>query len=161
MEIAETRIRVALVSPRDVVKERAAAKRAVDELNGTAARGRLVPWRWTGRIYHPAEDLRRLGVTKDDLARRSTTAAARGLVRYEMQLTRELFAYAAGGIRMLDRSSRACIETAYTLDGGILEAVEAAPYEIFDRRVRVGMTDRLRVVLAAHSRAWSTWRQCA
>ena len=46
MEIAEPRIRVVLVSPGDVVKERAAAKRVVDELNGTIARGRLALWRW-------------------------------------------------------------------------------------------------------------------
>ena len=46
METAAPHIRVVLVSPGDVLKERVAAKRVVDELNGTVARGRLALWRW-------------------------------------------------------------------------------------------------------------------
>src|SRR5438552_2769754 len=42
----EPRIRAVLVSPGDMVVERDAAKRVVDELNSTIARGRLALWRW-------------------------------------------------------------------------------------------------------------------
>lgn len=46
MAIPSECIRVVLVSPSDVARERVAAKRVIDELNGTVARDRLVLWRW-------------------------------------------------------------------------------------------------------------------
>lgn len=46
MGIGQERIRVVLVSPGDVPKERAAAKRVFDELNRGIADHRLALWRW-------------------------------------------------------------------------------------------------------------------
>jgi hypothetical protein len=45
MDRTEQRVRVVLVSPSDVAKERAVAKRVVDELNRGVAAGRLSLWR--------------------------------------------------------------------------------------------------------------------
>lgn len=46
MDRIEQRVRVVLVSPGDVAKERSAAKTVVDELNRGVAANRLVLWRW-------------------------------------------------------------------------------------------------------------------
>ena len=46
MSNSSDRIRVVLVSPADVSKERAASKRVIEELNRGVARNRLVLWRW-------------------------------------------------------------------------------------------------------------------
>lgn len=46
MSTSEDLIRIVLVSPGDVVKERSAAKAVVDELNRGSAEHRLILWRW-------------------------------------------------------------------------------------------------------------------
>ncbi|KOV81013.1 phytoene/squalene synthase family protein [Nocardia sp. NRRL S-836] len=110
-----------------------------------------------GRVYLPARDRRRFGVTRTDLASARTTQHVREWLRFEIERTRELYAYAVGGIAMLAPSSRPCIETAYLLYSGILDAVEDAGYEVLDRRVSVSLPARLRIALPAYRRARRTW----
>ena len=106
-----------------------------------------------GRIYLPASDLRQFDVTPADLAQTKTSHAVRELLRYEIDRTRKLYAYAVGGIPMLQPSSRPCVDAAYTLYSGILEAIEDAEYEVLDRRVCVGLPTRLRIAAPAYARA--------
>ena len=80
-----------------------------------------------GRVYLPQEDLDRFGVTRADLAAGSVTPSnVRELLRFEIARTRDLYAAAEPGIDLLHPTSRDCIRTAFTLYGGILDAVEAA-----------------------------------
>jgi len=109
------------------------------------------------RVYLPAADRRRFGVTREMLTERTPTPQVRDWLRFEIDRTRQLYAYAVGGIPMLAPSSRPCIETAYQLYGGILEAVEDAAYEVLDRRVAVSLPSRLRVAAPAYLRARRTW----
>ncbi|HEX6967907.1 MAG TPA: phytoene/squalene synthase family protein [Micromonosporaceae bacterium] len=94
-----------------------------------------------GRIYLPEEDLAAFGVTRDQLSaavvRRTATPAVRELIEYEVRRARAHYARAAEGIELLHRTSRACIRTAYLLYQGILDEVEAAGYDVFDRRAVV------------------------
>ncbi|MDP9398550.1 MAG: phytoene/squalene synthase family protein [Actinomycetota bacterium] len=106
-----------------------------------------------GRVYLPLEDLQKFDVTRADLERRVLTPAIRDLLRFEIERTRELYAYAAPGAEMLHPSSRDCIRVATTLYGGILDAIERADYQVFDRRVRVPLPRRLRVALPGLVRA--------
>ncbi|MGO4616960.1 phytoene/squalene synthase family protein [Nocardia sp. 2YAB30] len=110
-----------------------------------------------GRVYLPASDLKQFGVTSSDLARTRTSRAVRELLRYEIDRTRKLYAYAVGGIPMLPPSSRPCIEAAYALYSGILETIEETGYEVLDRRVTVGLPARLRIAVPAYARARRTW----
>ena len=48
-----------------------------------------------------------------------------------------LYAFAEPGIDMLHPTSRDCVRTAFTLYGGILDAVEAAHYQVLTQRVSV------------------------
>ncbi|WP_176960219.1 squalene/phytoene synthase family protein [Lentzea jiangxiensis] len=79
------------------------------------------------------------------------------MVAVEIERNRELYAYAVGGIRMLAPSSRPCVETAYVLYSGILDAVEDAGYEVLDRRVGVSLSATLRIALPAYRRARRVW----
>jgi phytoene synthase len=110
-----------------------------------------------GRVYLPISDLKQFGVTRGDLARSPTGHAVRELLRYEIDRTRKLYAYAVGGIRMLQPSSRPCVETAYTLYSRILEAVEDADYQVLNRRVAVGLGARLRIVVPAYAQVRRIW----
>ncbi|MEU9130139.1 phytoene/squalene synthase family protein [Kitasatospora sp. NPDC048540] len=103
-----------------------------------------------GRIYLPQEDLERFAVSEAELGRTRVSRNLRDLLRYEIDRNRRQYAYAVGGIPMLAPSSRPCIETAFTLYGGILEAIESADYQILDRRVSVPPRTRVRVA----ARAW-------
>jgi phytoene synthase len=106
-----------------------------------------------GRVYLPQEDLERFGVTRADLAARVVTPPVRELLRFEIARTRDLYERARPGIEMLHPTSRDCIRTAFTLYGGILDAVEDADYQVLDRRVSVPLRRRLRVAVPGLVRA--------
>jgi phytoene synthase len=106
-----------------------------------------------GRVYLPMEDLHRFGVTRADLARGVVTPAIRGLLRFEIERTREIYAVAREGVPMLHPTSRDCIATALELYGGILDEVEAADYQVLTQRVRVPRRRRARVAVPGLIRA--------
>ncbi|WP_018255060.1 phytoene/squalene synthase family protein [Salinispora mooreana] len=100
-----------------------------------------------GRTYLPDEDLARFGVTRDDLlaarAAGRTSAPIRELIRYEVARAQAHYAAAAPGVTLLDPASQACIRTAYTLYGGILDEVAEQDFDVFARRARVPQHHRL------------------
>ncbi|WP_432511911.1 phytoene/squalene synthase family protein [Kineococcus sp. SYSU DK001] len=110
-----------------------------------------------GRVYFPAEDLDRFGLTREDLfaarAAGRTPGPVRELLAHEAQRTRELYAFAEPGLSMVHPTSRDCLRTAYLLYGGILDEVEAAGYDVLGRRVRVGLPRRLAVAVPGLVRA--------
>jgi phytoene synthase len=106
-----------------------------------------------GRVYLPQEDLDVFGVTRETLAQGVVTPPVRELLRFEIERTRALYAFAEPGIDMVHPTSRDCVRTAFTLYGGILDAVEDAGYQVLDQRVRVPLSRRLAVALPALRRA--------
>jgi phytoene synthase len=102
-----------------------------------------------GRIYLPLEDLDAFGVTEDTLQRGVVTAPLRELIRFEIERTRRLYAFAEPGIDMLHPTSRDCVRTAFTLYAEILDAVEESHYQVLSRRVGVPLTRRIQVVVPA------------
>jgi 15-cis-phytoene synthase len=106
-----------------------------------------------GRVYLPQEDLDQFGVTREHLASGVVDARVRRLLAFEIARTREIFRAAEPGIRLLHPTSRDCIRTAFTLYGGILDAVEDADYQVLDRRVAVPNRRRAAVALPALARA--------
>ncbi|HEU4912736.1 MAG TPA: phytoene/squalene synthase family protein [Actinomycetes bacterium] len=106
-----------------------------------------------GRVYLPQQDLDRFGVSRADLAPGPTPPHVVDLLRFEIDRNRRLYAEARPGIAMLHPTSRDCIETAFRLYGGILDAVERADHQVLDRRVSVPVSRRLRVAVPALVRA--------
>jgi phytoene synthase len=102
-----------------------------------------------GRIYLPLKDLAEFGVTPDDLRERRSTRPIRALVAAEIDRARAHYTAAAPGIAMLDRSSQACIRTAYRAYGAILDEVVRADYDVFTARATV--PTRRKVAIAASS----------
>ena len=102
-----------------------------------------------GRVYLPQESLDRFGVDRAALRQASATRTAsepiRRLIAFEVQRTRELYRSARPGIDLVERSSRDCLLTAWTLYGAILDEIEKAEYNVFSRRVSVGLDRRLAV----------------
>jgi phytoene synthase len=112
-----------------------------------------------GRIYLPMDSLQLFGLTRGDLETGVVDGRVRRLLAHEIARCRELFRSARPGIRLLHPTSQPCIETAYALYGGILDEIEHADYQIFDRRVAVGWPRRLGVALPQLARARSARRR--
>jgi 15-cis-phytoene synthase len=106
-----------------------------------------------GRIYLPQDSLHLFGVTRERLLTGVVDGAVRRLLAHEIARCREIFRSAEPGIRLLHPTSRDCIRTAFTLYGGILDAIEAADYQVLDRRVTVTLPRRLAVAGPALWRA--------
>jgi phytoene synthase len=112
-----------------------------------------------GRVYLPAEDLARFGVTPADLRAAQVAGgldaagvagdAIRDLIAFEVRRAREHYAQAAPGVTMLVPASQGCIRAAYHLYGGILDEVEKVGYDVFTRRARVPGWRRFAVALAS------------
>jgi phytoene synthase len=110
-----------------------------------------------GRIYLPQESLDRFGVDRAALRQARTTGTAsepiRELIAFELGRARELYRSARPGIDLVQHSSRDCLLTAWTLYGAILEEIEKVEYNVFSRRVSVGLNRRIAVAGAGLARA--------
>jgi len=62
-------------------------------------------WRDRGRIYLPREDLRRFGVSEEDVAAGRMTENFCRLVRFEAQRTREIYEHADAGMHYIPAES--------------------------------------------------------
>ena len=94
-----------------------------------------------GRVYIPAEDLRRFGA---DPSAREVTPEWAELMRFEIARTRAIYRQAADGIERLPRRAAACVRTAAVLYAEILSRIEANRYDVFSRRARVALPIKTR-----------------
>jgi phytoene synthase len=107
-----------------------------------------------GRVYLPAEDLRRFGLLVEDEPPLSGVLAALGgerhpealsaLVRFESERAREWFDRGIALTRLLDRRSAACVLAMAGIYRRLLQRIEAQPQE----------AARARMSLPAREKAW-------
>jgi phytoene synthase len=102
-----------------------------------------------GRIYLPMEELAKFGVDRAYLQRRVADKNVKDALKFQIQRVKQLEEKSRSGIEYLHPSSRPCIEAARILYCGIVDAVEAIDYEVFNKRAKVSMTQRLRVAIPA------------
>jgi phytoene synthase len=99
-----------------------------------------------GRIYIPLEDLVHFAARPTD---RKVDDAWRGLMRFEVERCRTLYASADAGIGLLPPASARCVRAARVLYSEILDRIEAADYDVFVRRARVRRRRKLEVAARA------------
>jgi len=101
------------------------------------------------RIYLPLEDLRRFGVTEDNIARQENTPAFRALMKFEVERARDWFRRGLPLVGKVDR------ELAIDLDlfsrGGmeILNAIEKQDFAVLGRRPAISKSRKLGLVAHA------------
>ncbi|WP_081512326.1 phytoene/squalene synthase family protein [Nocardia donostiensis] len=105
------------------------------------------------RVYLPADELAAFGVDDGLLAHCRRTGRTERRVRHALAhfiaLNRDLYRRADPGVYLLAPRARPAIRTARTLYSALLDRIEAADYQVFDRRAVVPTHQRLRVALAA------------
>jgi phytoene synthase len=102
------------------------------------------------RVYLPLKDLAQFGVSRQMLEARVLTPEIVETLKFQIARVKRLQAQAAPGIKLLEPSSRPCIQAASTLYCGIVEEVEKINYDIFNKRAKTSTGRRLRVASAAY-----------
>ncbi len=106
-----------------------------------------------GRIYLPAEDLRRFGCLESCIMEGVVDEPFVDLMRFEIARVREMYAEAEPGIAMLASGSRFTVRLALSLYRRILERIEANDYDVFTQRAYVPFRTKLLMAL-------TTWLGC-
>lgn len=101
------------------------------------------------RFYLPQEDLRRFGVSEEELRAGSLTASFRALMQFEAQRAREFYAKAGALLPLVHRPGRASLSIMMQIYRGILESIERSNYDVHSRRARVSTPKKLGIVAGA------------
>jgi phytoene synthase len=104
-----------------------------------------------GRIYLPAEDLRRFGVADLSAADPASPAAVSELILFEAARNREWFSRGLELANLLDSRSGSCLLAMTGIYRGILARIEERPAEVLERRISVPVWEK--AWLAARSLA--------
>ncbi|WP_406181538.1 phytoene/squalene synthase family protein [Streptomyces canus] len=116
-----------------------------------------------GRVYLPADLLAAHGVDRPLLEWSRRTGRGDPRIRAALiaaeAMTRAVYRAAEPGIAMLDPRTRPCIRTAFTLYGGILDAIADQDYTVLHRRAVVSRGRRAATAAAGVVRiAGARWR---
>jgi squalene synthase HpnC len=105
-----------------------------------------------GRIYLPLEDLRKYGVSEDDIAQRRATPQFLEMMKFEVQRAREWFDRGLPLASQLDKELATDIEL-FTRGGQeILNAIEKQGYDVLKSRPVISKPRKLSLVLRAGAR---------
>jgi phytoene synthase len=102
-----------------------------------------------GRVYLPAEDLRRFGC-EDPFAAPPDRAAE--LIRFEAARAAEWFDHGLQLVDLLDRRSAACVLAMTGIYRGILDRIQLEPTEVLERRISLPVWEKAWVAARSLSR---------
>lgn len=110
-------------------------------------------WRERGRIYLPLEDLRRFGISEEDLAHNRLSDNFCALVRFQAERARQCYAHADEGMAFIPARSRLPIRLARILYARILDKIEQNECDVLTQRARVSTREKLVVLAEEMARA--------
>jgi phytoene synthase len=89
-----------------------------------------------GRVYMPQDEMRRFGITDDDIAGGVFDERFVAFMKFQIERNRAVYREALPGIPMLAPRGRLAVKSAYVLYSAILKEIERANYNIYKGRVR-------------------------
>ncbi|MGA2354378.1 MAG: squalene synthase HpnC [Terriglobales bacterium] len=102
-----------------------------------------------GRIYIPLEDLRRFGVSEQEISNDQNTTAFCAMMKFEVERAREWFAQGLPLVSKVDRALAADIELFSRGGQEILQAIERQSYAVLGRRPVISKSRKLALVAGA------------
>lgn len=99
------------------------------------------------RIYLPAEDLRRFGVSEDDLRAGNRSDAVLQLLRFEAQRARQYYNDSRPLLDLVHPRSRSSLLALITIYSRLLQRIEESNYDVFSRRVRLAAVEKSWILL--------------
>ena len=102
-----------------------------------------------GRIYLPAEDLERFGVSREDLEHGNRNRRFLDLMRFETERARAYYAESKPLIGMVHARSRPSLRALIAIYSGLLDRIEQSEYDVFSKRVRLSAIEKSWAVLRA------------
>lgn len=107
-----------------------------------------------GRVYLPAEDLRRFGYAPEDIASRVLNDQFLALMQFQVARTRGFYERSQSLFELLKPPGRPILTAMLRLYGGLLEAIEQRRFNVYRQRVSLPLVRKLwiagRAVLAQH-----------
>jgi squalene synthase HpnC len=102
-----------------------------------------------GRIYLPLEDLRRFGVTGEDIAGRRATPQFVAMMKFEIERAREWFARGLPLVKMVNRELAIDLELFSRGGQEILNAIERQGFDVLKARPAISKSRKFLLVLRA------------
>lgn len=100
-----------------------------------------------GRIYLPAEDLKRFGVAKEALAAVETTPELRELLRFEAQRAQSYYEAGWALVPLVSRESRASLWALIEIYHRLLKRIERSGFDVLRTRISVPAAEKGWVVV--------------
>ena len=102
-----------------------------------------------GRIYLPLEDLRRFGVTGEDIAQRRATPQFVAMMKFEVERARDWFTRGLPLVKMVNRELAIDLELFSRGGQEILNAIERQGFDVLRARPEISKSRKLMLVLRA------------
>jgi phytoene synthase len=99
-----------------------------------------------GRIYLPLEDLRRFGVSEDDILNARATPEFLELLKFEAGRAHEFYEKAKPLVKMIDVDSQGTLAVMIAIYGGILRKIEQSNFAVLEERMRLSTVEKLWIV---------------
>jgi squalene synthase HpnC len=102
-----------------------------------------------GRIYLPLEDLRRFGVTGEDIAERRATPQFVAMMKFEVERARDWFARGLPLLKLVNRELAIDLELFSRGGQEILNAIERQGFDVLRERPKISKLRKLMLVVRA------------
>jgi squalene synthase HpnC len=102
-----------------------------------------------GRIYLPLEDLRRFGVSGEEIAQRRATPQFLSMMKFEVERARDWFALGLPLVKMVNRELAIDLELFSRGGQEILNAIERQGFDVLRARPEISKARKLMLVLRA------------
>jgi phytoene synthase len=109
------------------------------------------------RIYLPADEMARFGVSEADLKAQRVTPQFVGLMRFQVERAREHYHRAQSLLPLLEPDSRRCTCLMGAVYYEVLKRIEDEGFAVFGRRIGLSIGEKLRLVARTYLARSPTW----
>jgi phytoene synthase len=110
-----------------------------------------------GRVYLPAEDLRRFHITEDDLGGGTIDARFLELMMYETKRARQYYTQARSLLPLVDADSRPALWAMMAIYEGLLKKIIRRNYDVFGHTIRLSSAEKTAIALRALTMRFLRW----